>query len=90
MNATHRIVLVSSKTPVHIAAVRNAGHEQNSDLDLARTVFGADFVSRALATDPDVWAVVVPSDKASEEELDQDLAVIAHGDAPDATVVESE
>lgn len=82
MTATHRIVLVSNKAPVECAAVRNAGHEQNSDMDLARTVLGADLVSRALATDPEAWAVVVPVIWASEADLDADPAVIAYADAP--------
>ena len=79
---THRIVLVSNHVPVECAAVRNAGHEQSSDLDLARTVLGADLVRRVLVTDPQAWAVVVPVEKASEADLDADPAVIAYADAP--------
>ena len=81
--STHRIVLVSNKTPVETPAVRNAGVEQNSDLALARAVLGDDLVSRALVTDPQAWAVIVPVAKVSEEDLDADLAVIAYGDAPE-------
>ena len=82
MNATHRIVLVSSKIPAECPAVQAAGREQNSDLALAREVLGEEAVRRALAIDPGAWAVVISRKDAIAQQLNDDPAVIVYGDAP--------